>query len=84
MADYRSRIRQGLTQKEIARWRDVALNPVQVEWGRGFVLPEGVPESASRWGKAVAQLSLRNDSRYPQRTTACTRSSRAPARARSA
>jgi hypothetical protein len=69
IADYRSRIRQGLTQKEIARWRDVALNPVQVEWGRGFVLPEGVPESASRWGKAVALLSLRNDSRYPQRTT---------------
>jgi phosphoglycerol transferase len=69
MVDYWRRLRQGLTQEEIARWRNVARHPVQVEWGRGFVLPHGLPEMASRWGKAVAQLSLRNDSRYPQRTT---------------
>jgi hypothetical protein len=69
MVDYWRRIRKGLAQDEIARWRNVARHPVLVEWGRGFVRPQGLPESASRWGKPTAQLVLRNDSQHPQRAT---------------
>jgi len=69
LKDHWSRLRQGMTREELARSRNVARQPLRVEWGPGFFQREGTPDNHVRWAKTAAEFALRNPSQSPQRVT---------------